>query len=254
MDVAPLNVFRRALLSPIPLLSWIVIATSFALSGPFGTYERLSLGPRLAVGLLLVGLAIAVGIALRVAIQWYRPETGFLQASLSAALLNGALLAPVLPLAGKRALSLPEAAVPTMLESAAIVATIGIGMALLRCFIESDRSSDVATEEDAAVLPRLLHRLPEHLRDELMHLCAGDHYVEVVTAAGRHRLLMRFSDAISEVAPADGLRVHRSHWVALAAVRDMQRVGGRAILTLVNGTEVPVSRAYLAAVEELLRG
>lgn len=59
---------------------------------------------------------------------------------------------------------------------------------------------------------------------------------------------MRLSDAIKETAPVAGMQVHRSHWVALDAVASATRKNGKPVLTLENGTEVPVSRTYLDAV------
>ena len=44
-------------------------------------------------------------------------------------------------------------------------------------------------------------------------------YVEVWTERGTHLVLMRLSDAIRETAGENGLQIHRSHWVALGAVK-----------------------------------
>ena len=63
-------------------------------------------------------------------------------------------------------------------------------------------------------------------------------------------ILMRFSDAMKETAPVNGLQVHRSHWVAREHVVTAKRAGDRATLTLTNGAEVPVSRSYLPAVRD----
>ena len=91
----------------------------------------------------------------------------------------------------------------------------------------------------------LLTRLPAHTRDTLLHLRMQDHYVEVHTAAGTEMLLLRFRDALSEVEGVNGLQVHRSHWVARAAVVGVERRrGGRFALRLVNGSKVPVSRSF----------
>lgn len=94
--------------------------------------------------------------------------------------------------------------------------------------------------------PALLDRLPLPQRGRLLHLAVADHYVEVTTERGRTLLLMRLSDAIRETAPVAGIQVHRSHWVALAAVRNTRRQAGKATLELENGTIVPISRSYLA--------
>ena len=76
----------------------------------------------------------------------------------------------------------------------------------------------------------------------------ADHYVEAFTTAGSTLVLMRFGDAIAELEGADGLRVHRSYWVARPHVTGTTRQNGRTILNLTGGHEAPVSRGYLAAV------
>ena len=77
-----------------------------------------------------------------------------------------------------------------------------------------------------------------------------DHYVEVHTAAGTEMLLLRFRDALREVEDVNGLRVHRSHWVARAAIVGVERGrGGRVALRLVNGSRIPVSRSFAPALK-----
>lgn len=97
--------------------------------------------------------------------------------------------------------------------------------------------------------PALLDRLPRHLRGRLLHLEVSDHYVEITTDKGRSMVLMRLADAMRETAPAPGLQVHRSHWVALDAVRKSFRQSGKPVLELEDSTIVPVSRSYVAAVK-----
>jgi DNA-binding LytR/AlgR family response regulator len=77
-----------------------------------------------------------------------------------------------------------------------------------------------------------------------------DHYVEVHTERGMHLVLMRLSDAIDEAEGIPGLKVHRSHWVALEAVAEARREGGRVVLRLRDGASVPVSRAHVQALRE----
>ena len=54
-------------------------------------------------------------------------------------------------------------------------------------------------------------------------------------------LLLRFSDAIAEV-EEEGAQVHRSHWVAWAAVEAVERDGIKLFLRLKSGARVPVSK------------
>jgi DNA-binding LytR/AlgR family response regulator len=104
-----------------------------------------------------------------------------------------------------------------------------------------------AAVEEPAASP-FLDRLPPHLRGDLIALEAQDHYLKVHTGSGSTLVLSRLSDAIAQLCAIDGLQVHRSWWVADAAVIGVQRDGGTLTLELRNGIKAPVSRTYLQAV------
>jgi len=105
------------------------------------------------------------------------------------------------------------------------------------------------TEPDA--VSAFLSRLPLKYRQAVLHAVSSeDHYLRVHTSVGDELILMRLADAVRELEGAGGLQVHRSWWVAKAAVRDAARAGGKLTLVLVSGKEVPVSRTYLPAVRE----
>ena len=53
-----------------------------------------------------------------------------------------------------------------------------------------------------------------------------------------------FADAMAELDGVDGVQVHRSYWVARKAVEGAVRRNGRHYVTLIDGSEVPVSRSY----------
>jgi DNA-binding LytR/AlgR family response regulator len=72
----------------------------------------------------------------------------------------------------------------------------------------------------------------------------------VVTSLGSELILMRLSDAERELAGVDGLRVHRSWWVSRKGIAESRREGGKIVLTLKSGDEVPVSRSYQDAVKD----
>ncbi len=96
-----------------------------------------------------------------------------------------------------------------------------------------------------------MRRLPPRLRGaELYAVEAEDHYLRVHTDRGSDLLLMRLADALDELGPVEGARTHRSWWVARAAVVDARRGDGRAVLTLKDGAQAPVSRSYAPALRE----
>ena len=98
-----------------------------------------------------------------------------------------------------------------------------------------------------------LRRLPAEAGQDIIYLKMSDHYVKVVTTAGRCTLLMRFADAIDELAD-DGIQVHRSYWVALRHVDDWTKRNQRMFLRLTNGHVIPVSRTYLAQTRSAVDG
>lgn len=242
----------RSLGAPIPLLSWVMLSAVFTLSGAFGSDGRLPLVPRLGFWLVIVGLALAFGIALRVAIQRLRPGIGYLAASAAAAVTAGILMAVVLPPVAVALLGGPLERMPGFAAIAVLVASLGCGIALLRDLLNREAAAPPAAV--ARPPPRLAARLPAEIVGRILHLSVSDHYVEVATDRGAGRILMRFADALDEIAGVPGERVHRSHWVAHEAVAEVRRAGGRTFLVLVNGTEVPVSRAYREAVDRFRTG
>ena len=94
-------------------------------------------------------------------------------------------------------------------------------------------------------------RLPLPLRNrELIALKSEDHYLRVYVEGQSELILHRLSDAIAELGDDLGAQTHRSWWVAKAAVAKVQKTDGRAILTLTNGEEVPVSRRHYKNLNE----
>jgi LytTr DNA-binding domain len=95
---------------------------------------------------------------------------------------------------------------------------------------------------------RFRARLPLHLQGaRLLALVSEDHYLRVYTDSGNAMILMRLSDAIAELGGERGAQTHRSWWVARDAVTKAVRGDGKAVLTLSDGTEAPVSRTYYRA-------
>ena len=96
-------------------------------------------------------------------------------------------------------------------------------------------------------------RLPGELDTSLVSMSMHDHYIEVLTLKGRHMLYMKFSEAMDELKNYDGVRTHRSHWVATAAVRKIRKDGRSIKVIMKDGRELPVSKTNRNAVELILR-
>ena len=92
--------------------------------------------------------------------------------------------------------------------------------------------------------------LDQPLSEDLLRVEAQEHYVRLVGQTDSRMLLYRFNDIVAELPPEAGMQVHRSHWVAFAAMDAVSREGGRLFLKLTDGSKIPVSRKYSGAVRD----
>jgi hypothetical protein len=90
--------------------------------------------------------------------------------------------------------------------------------------------------------------------EDLYSVSAEEHYVRIHTASGDELIYKRFADAVKELSALSGMRIHRSHWVAPCAVKDVVREGKRMFIRLKDGTQLPVSRPYQSMVRSTARG
>lgn len=105
--------------------------------------------------------------------------------------------------------------------------------------------------DDREAVEAFLERLPVKFRTaDLWAISSEDHYLRVHTSLGSDLILMRLSDAEKELGSVDGLRVHRSWWVSRTGISSARRDGGKMLLELKSGEEVPVSRSYQDAVKD----
>ena len=139
---------------------------------------------------------------------------------------------------------IPWRGLPYLFGSVFILA---LAMTVLNTLVESRRQA--MRRLSAVPAPpkpvRFLERLPLRLRGADLHAIeAEDHYLRLHTSRGQDLILMRLGDAVDELEGLEGAQVHRSWWVARAAIDGVRRGDGRAVLTLKDGVEVPVSRTY----------
>jgi hypothetical protein len=132
-----------------------------------------------------------------------------------------------------------------------LAAMVPVSYYFLRVKPVAQAANDAASGASSAPSgDAFFRRIPMALGRELHALQAEDHYIRVFTAEGDDLVLHRFSDAIIELEGFNGLRVHRSWWVAEAGITDVARKDRKVFLVLKNGAEVPVSRTYMATVRE----
>ncbi|MCU4652620.1 LytTR family transcriptional regulator [Roseibacterium sp. SDUM158016] len=239
-----LRELRRHFASPVTLGTLLAISAMLTLVAPFGTDASLPLGGRALYWSALVLATYATGYAVDVAL---RPRLAHRVAQ--AVLPLAIALAVTLIVIGVNRFafgSFPDGdgRIGDVLTIFAVAALAAGAVQMVSGVMDRSRSAP----ETAA--PAILDRLPLDKRGALVALSVEDHYVRVRTVKGEDMLLMRLSDAIRETAPEPGLRVHRSHWVATAAVRAARREGDRAILSMSAGGDIPVSRSHMPAVKD----
>ncbi len=134
-----------------------------------------------------------------------------------------------------------------------VVATVFLLMARNRDRLETDAPLRRWSAPAAApgIKPRFLDRLPPAWNGELRALQMEDHYVRAHGPDGRSELiLMRMRDAEAEMDGIEGMRVHRSWWVAKEAIEGRRREGRNWVLKLAGGLEAPVARDRVAELRE----
>lgn len=231
---------------------WMAFALTvalFALVGPFGTFQSLDLPGRL--GYWLITLAVTWTIALFVialsGVLLRRQPFGDIRAVLTGAAFASIPIAIVVELIG---LGVFQRTLTAAGVASQVALTLPVSLILgLVCYLIV-RPHDAPTETAAAssgIL--LLRRLKPENRGDLICLSMQDHYVNVVTEAGSELVLLRFADALDELGDADGLRIHRSHWVARPAVAGFTRSNGKLALQMSDGRDLPVSRTYAKSVK-----
>lgn len=230
----------------------LLLGLVIGLIGPFGTFNDLDLGQRLAYWTII---ALVNGAQLFVAItvltqwrggRWPAWSIGVVASALAGLPATAEVL--VLELAFRRAV--PVASWPMIYFYVLVLTSvITVPIAVWR-----DGRRQAAAGAPVAALPAelvpalpageaLLKRLKPELRGEIWALEMEDHYLRVHTSRGHDLILHRMSDALAEVAGLEGRQVHRSYWVARAAVQSSERDGRRLLLVLKNGLKVPVARA-----------
>lgn len=238
---------RRGL---IQVSAAVLLGIGLAVIGPYGTFSQLSLPMRLLYWIGIVSVNwIQVRIALRLASAWLSPtDWPWMISPVVAA------LAATLPATGEVVLleswlrpGIREASQTGLAELYLLVLVVTLPVTLVLTRLTLPVIPLSAVVHGGGDGERFFQRLPHRLGRGLLCLRTEDHYLRVFTHAGEDLILLRMADAEAELSGFDGLRVHRSWWVARSALRKVERDGNsRVTLVLVNDMRVPVSRSQIA--------
>ncbi|MEM1436357.1 MAG: LytTR family DNA-binding domain-containing protein [Pseudomonadota bacterium] len=123
-----------------------------------------------------------------------------------------------------------------------------------RLAANSDAAPDPAAVEppppETAASAGVTALLPEALGLDLWHIVSDLNCLHVRTSRGQAMVLYALARAAEELGDR-GLLVHRSHWVAIDAVRQVRRQRQGLVIELLDGTAVPVARRRQAEVRAL---
>lgn len=233
------------------------IGAVLATIGPFGTFDDLPTADRFAYWLSII-IVNWLQISL-LAHALARPlfAAGAPKIAIAALACIGAALPATFEVIWlERIFRPPDAAFPAnralppfwLLYGYVLTLSLAISVPLANRLVPG-RKPDAAPD-GAPATDRFLRRIPARLGRDLLCVEAADHYLRVHTAAGDDLILLRMSDALAELEGTDGLRVHRSFWVARGAVATAERSGRGWRLALTNGLNVPVSRSRLGALRK----
>lgn len=226
-----------------------------ALLGPFTTYEKFTFLERLAYWTLLTFGVLFPATALRLGVL--RLIRGpVLQVDLVAAGVIALVFGPIVWAINVFMMNFDVAYLSDFLKQIALVFLICLGPVILRAYVRI-LSDEQAAESTGSVVagegasgPAFLQRLEADKRGTLWRVSANDHQLVVSTSEGETQIRMRFSDALTELEAFEGARLHRSHWVAFHSIVSVVQDGRRHSVRLQCGTDVPVSRTGVEALQQ----
>jgi len=235
-----------------PWLAWLAatgaLCLLLVLLGAVDSYG-LPLVVRLAFwgGLFAVALLLAIGIEAALLRAGVSPLPLWRWISLFALILASAM-APVAYVANSLSGWAPLSMMAVHFANSLVISAAFVSLRIGIVRVLSDSGS---TQPTPPAPIALMARLSPGLREaQLYALEAEGHYVRVHTNLGSEMVLMRLKDAISEAANTEGFQVHRSWWVARAAVKGSNARTGSLELLLRGETRVPVSRNRVKALRE----
>ena len=237
------------------LLLPLAVGLLLAVAGPFGTFGGLGIGARALFWCGAVGVNWLLGeLTVRVVgpilpARWSRHRIAVpLVAALVMSIPATAVVQGLAILVGLVPSGLPELYGQVLLVTTAILLAVYRPLPSAPTAQGEPRPLPLGSDrpETAHLFAR---RMPSGLGGQLLCLQMEDHYLRIHTDVGSALILCRMEDAAHEL-EGHGLRVHRSWWVARAALGGCERDGQRLFLRLRNGLRAPVGKTYRRALKE----
>lgn len=234
---------------PSAIILWPAIA-AFALTGPFGTYESLSFSELFvywSVAIVGNGLFFNAFVLMTLthpALSGIRRPIRLTMGALAASPF-GAVMLYLLDNYFRGSSSGPL----FFLWLCACVFLVGLAITLIQ--YRKQTASEIEFEK-AGKEPSFLDRLPTELGQDVQSMSMNDHYVQVFTNKGNALVHAKFADAVAGTGELLGVQCHRSHWVAIRAIKDAKLSGRNKHVVLVDDRQIPVSDAHAGHLRDLL--
>jgi len=195
----------------------------------------MSLPVRFLYWSIIVASSIVLVSAVKCLLYAARPNIGFWQHALLTSGIFALIYTPLVQIGTRIFFDASEIYILRIPDLFVMVFAISVSIHAIKYSLTSGNRQNE---------PRLMRRLPDEIKAPILRLTVRDHHVDVFTEKGEVELRLRFADAVDEMEGVDGLCVHRSHWVTVAAVTGNEKVNGRIFLILKDGAKIPVSRKY----------
>ncbi len=244
--------FVASVMWPMRLVLFLGISTVVGVIGPFGTFGLLELPSRLIYWGIIVFISYALISFLRFLVKNIFPNLSFGLVDLGAVFLLSLALPSFILMISKPFIPAGPNGYEDSWKLPFFVFFVGILVMFVRYTI-SVATRGQGRHVSSALTPRLFDRIPVAPHGKVLQISAKNHHIKVRTTQGVCEIRMRLADAIKEMEGVDGVRTHRSHWVAISAVSGHGSNGksGTSFLILIDGTRVPVSRKFEPEVEKL---
>ena len=242
------------------LAAWVLLTLLFAVLSPSAS-AGLSFGARLLfwavhVGVPLILLQIAQIAVSRCANQlsdWVSVTvSGFIGALAFVPVAWG--LDALFPEEGDGSGSWPSELLSETLSTVVPVMLVWVSLNAPRLVRISEARSPTTDHTEDVKAPAFWAKTPRNIGRDLVALSAELHYLRVRTHDGDALILYPFGKAVEELGTAFGQQVHRSHWVALSHIAQIERRGDGATVHLSTGASLPVSRKYRKSLSETWEG
>ncbi len=229
----------------------VIVSVLMALLGPFGTYQDLSLAERLLYWGGLVFGSLGPAILLRQGVRRLSAASA-LRTDIASAVVMALGIGPAVWAVNAFGMRFDVAHLSDLVEHVGVVLLFCLLPVLIRYHLRRTGARAVVATTlpvlaEPSGSPAFLRRLDADKRGTLLHVSADGHQLSVSTSAGESRVRMRFSDALEELAAFEGVRVHRSHWVALSAISAVVQDGRRCRMEMTCGKQIPVSEIGIEA-------